>query len=245
MCLPSRQQQLKSEDLKIEMPILNITGKRIPYNVQRKKIKHIYLRVGSDFRLEISIPRNEKISIPRFLKTKESWIERKLEELSQMKRLVNRNTILYKGEPFRVKILRVRNVKRNRKRKGVRFYKQFLHIYDSTMRKRSEILHEFIAQKTLQSVKRDTKHWEKTLGVKNSLIAIKDMKIWGYCKNNGDLYFNNRLVCLPVNLRKYIVLHELLHLKHFNHSKRYKREMAKYFVDYKEMEDKLKNYHPF
>jgi predicted metal-dependent hydrolase len=241
------------------MPILNINGKRISCTIQRKKIKHIYLRIGSDFRLEISIPRNEKTSIPRFLNKKKPWIEKKVEELSKMKRLVNGNTILYKGEPLRVKIFRVRNaesgvrnVKRNRKRKGMRFYKNYLHIYDNTMRKRSEILNEFISLKTLQSVKRDSKKWVQRFelqssedGIKLNKIDTKEMKMWGYCKNNGDLYFNSRLICLPVILRKYIVFHEILHLKHFNHSKRYKREMAKYFVDYKEKEKMLSNYFPF
>ncbi|MCH7760994.1 DUF45 domain-containing protein [candidate division TA06 bacterium] len=231
------------------MPNLNVNGRSIPYNISRKDIRHIYLKIGSDLRLEISIPKNQKLSIPLFLKKKSPWIEKKIKEMSQMKRLFNKKAILYKGEPIKVKVFQVgsaeggvRNVKRNRGRKGVRLYKKVLHLYENPERKWHEILKEFVAQMTLQSIKRDSNKWGRRLGVEYSSLHIKDMKIWGYCKNNGDLYFNSKLICLPENLRNYVVLHELLHLKHFDHSEKYKRELSKYFINYKQAERLLKSY---
>ena len=166
-----------------------------------------------------------------------------------MKRLFNKKAILYKGEPIKVKVFQVgsaeggvRNVKRNRGRKGVRLYKKVLHLYENPEREWHEILKEFVAQMTLQSIKKDSNKWGRRLGVKHNSLHIKDMKIWGYCKNNGDLYFNSKLICLPENLRNYVVLHELLHLKHFDHSEKYKRELSKYFINYKQAERLLKSY---
>jgi len=234
-----------------KMQILDVNGRRIPYSVLRRDVRNIYLRIGRDLRVEVVLPLKEKISMTQFLMKKLPWIEKKVIEITQMKRLFNNKKILYKGEPITVKVFQMRigedgvgSVKQRRRRKSVRLYKRVLHLYENYGRKWENLLEEFVAQMTLQTVERDTKKWEKRLGVKVSSLNIKDMKIWGYCKQNGDLYFNSKLVCLPENLRNYVVLHELLHLKHFDHSKRYKRELAKYYFDYKEAERMLKNYLP-
>jgi predicted metal-dependent hydrolase len=50
-------------------------------------------------------------------------------------------------------------------------------------------------------------------------VFIKNMRSrWGSCSELGNLNFNYRLLFLPNDVVDYIIVHELCHLAHFNHS---------------------------
>lgn len=73
-------------------------------------------------------------------------------------------------------------------------------------------------------------------------ISIKNQKLrWGSCSRNGNLNFNYKVVFLDENELRYLVAHELCHLKEFNHSKRFWDLVAIAVPNYKIVYRQLKN----
>ena len=60
------------------------------------------------------------------------------------------------------------------------------------------------------------------LGLQPRRIAVKDTRSrWGSCAADGSLAFSWRLVMAPVFVQDYVVAHEVAHLRHMNHGKRF------------------------
>jgi predicted metal-dependent hydrolase len=64
-------------------------------------------------------------------------------------------------------------------------------------------------------------------------IFIKNHKSrWGSCSQKGNLNFNYKIVFLPPEVADYVIVHELCHLKEFNHSQAFWAEVSKALPHY-------------
>lgn len=76
-----------------------------------------------------------------------------------------------------------------------------------------------------------------------STITIRDQKTrWGSCSSRGTLSFNWRLMLAPPGILDYVVVHELCHLEHMNHSKDFWSCVEAILPDYKERRKWLKEH---
>lgn len=74
-------------------------------------------------------------------------------------------------------------------------------------------------------------------------VFIKNQKtLWGSCSAKKNINLNYKLVLLPEMLQEYIILHELVHLKHRNHSNAFWKELAKYCAEYQQRRKELRKY---
>jgi len=59
-------------------------------------------------------------------------------------------------------------------------------------------------------------------------VSVRNQRTrWGSCSRSGRISLNWRLVQMPPDVRDYVLLHELTHLRHPNHSPRFWRELAR------------------
>jgi len=76
-----------------------------------------------------------------------------------------------------------------------------------------------------------------THGIAVSAISVRAQRTrWGSCSPRGEISLNWRLVQVPERIRDYVILHELAHRRHLNHSARFWQEVERLCPDYEAAE---------
>ena len=65
---------------------------------------------------------------------------------------------------------------------------------------------------------------------------------WGSCSESGQLALNTHMVKLPQPLVDFVLVHELCHLKHMNHGKRFQGLMDRHQPDWRDRQSELNRY---
>ncbi len=87
-------------------------------------------------------------------------------------------------------------------------------------------------------------HFAPLLNVTYKKVFIKNSRTrWGSCSKLGNLNFNYRLALLSPELADYVVVHELCHLLHFNHSKVFWDEVGKLLPEWQRLRTELRKIH--
>lgn len=80
------------------------------------------------------------------------------------------------------------------------------------------------------------------MGVKYSSIKIKKYKaIWGSCDSQNNLKFNLKLASLDKKTIRYVIIHELAHIKHKHHQKEFWHFVELFEPNFKQIRKNLKN----
>jgi predicted metal-dependent hydrolase len=84
--------------------------------------------------------------------------------------------------------------------------------------------------------------YARMLGVEPKRISIRAQRTrWGSCSSQGTICLNWRLLLLPSDLCDYILVHELCHLRHLDHSAKFWALVESVFCDYADREDRLES----
>ncbi len=98
-----------------------------------------------------------------------------------------------------------------------------------------------LREEARQLVKARITYYNQHYQVPIKKIFIKNHKSrWGSCSQKGNLNFNYKVVLLPPILTDYIVVHELCHLKEFNHSKKFWAKVAETIPNHVELRLELR-----
>lgn len=106
---------------------------------------------------------------------------------------------------------------------------------------------ESLSKKELQEIKEKfisrVTYFSEIMKVSVGRITIRNQKTrWGSCSTKGNLNFNYQLYYLPDELLDYVVVHELSHRRHMDHSSAFWAEVGTYCPDYRTLRKNLKQY---
>ena len=198
--------------------------------ITRKNNKNMYLRVKEDLKIYITAPNyiSDK-QIVKFIENNFKYIEKSLKEKEQKQEL-NQNKLLYLGNSYEICYTN---------KNKVIFGNEKIFIGKNTN------LDNFYKKEAKDIFK---KHLDYCYDLFEENILYPTLKIrkmkskWGVCnitKNNVTL--NLELIKLAPKYLNYVIIHELCHLIHANHSKKFWDIVSKYEKNYKIIRKEMKN----
>ncbi len=91
---------------------------------------------------------------------------------------------------------------------------------------REEALARWYRRSAKNAIVEATQSEAARLGLEFAAVAIRDQRTrWGSCSASRNLSFNWRLVIVPEAVLRYVVIHELCHLRVPNHSRQFWRQL--------------------
>ena len=106
----------------------------------------------------------------------------------------------------------------------------------------SALCEDFLRRQALDFLTARAKELAAKMEVTFNNLTVKDQKsLWGSCSQKNNLNFSYRLIKMPRAVIDYLVVHELAHLLHFDHSTDFWATVEKFIPDYKQHRRWLNN----
>jgi predicted metal-dependent hydrolase len=194
----------------------SLKTKQYTVEIQREWRKSIKLTVNSPTSIKIIAPRIvSKKRIYDFIDRKESWIDKQIEEIKETAAYLNFKShhpsfLYYLGEKYPTRIGPY---------KTIQFENNILllpkdYTEDSIVKWYKERAKEIIQDRVTT--------YCDDMNLTYNQIRIKTLRSrWGSCSAKKNLNFNWKLILFDIEKLNYVVIHEVSHLKHLNHSKQF------------------------
>lgn len=177
--------------------------------------------------------------------SKRMWIYRNLAEWRDLnatrvtREWVSGESFLYLGSSYRLQLVQAQN--EPLKLKDGRFCLLRSIVEAGGNAAAHEAFESFYSDKGLPRIKQRVAHFAGKIGVPAGSVQIKDLGYrWASCLKNCDLHFHWKCPMAPLTVIDYIVVHELCHLHHRDHSDAFWNEVDKVLPDYRDRKEWLR-----
>ena len=228
--------------------------KILGYEVHRKKVKNINLRIKPNMEVYISVPMNLHHNyIENFIRSKEEWIKsvlKKIEDVKEkQKRFEYKTGEIHKflGKEY-ILTVKIGNFNSVSLKNNTKLNEIILTINENIFEnvdEKKKIMEKWYFENAKKLFPKFMEKWLEILDEHVEKVAIKPMKTrWGSC-NYVKKYvnLNTELIKRTPFEIEYVVLHELTHLKYPNHGKSFYNYIERYMPNYKIAEKMLNAKH--
>lgn len=197
--------------------------------ITKKNNKNTYIRITEDLKINVTTNRFQtKIGIKYLIKENEEQIKKMIQ--NQKKKNKRKEHFNYLGNSYEIFIDDV---------DGVKF------LDDSIFVKNEKVLEKWIKKETKEKFQKqlDEKYNMFEEKIPYPKLKIRDMKTrWGVCNiRDNSVTLNSKLIEYDIEKLNYVIIHELSHFIHFNHSKEFWNLVSKYEPNYKKIRKELKD----
>ncbi|MBE6050673.1 MAG: M48 family metallopeptidase [Clostridium sp.] len=207
------------------------------YKIEYKKRKTISIVIENKNSVLIKVPigtSNETIN--KVIEKKRKWIISKLEMMSERKEL-KENEILYLGNVTKIKVIVQPFIKRD----FVVVINHEIVVNVSSRDKYKRILEKWLREEAKKVIEDKINKYCTIINKVPKEVKIKEQKTkWGSCTYDNRIFFNWKLIMAREEAIEYVVVHEMCHMIHKNHSKEYWSTVEAFMPSYKKEHNWLK-----
>lgn len=177
--------------------------------------------------------------------SKRMWIYRSLAEWRELnggrvnRELVSGESFMYLGSSYRLELVAAQD--EPLKLKDGRFCLLKSVVTDLGTDGASKAFAAFYTDKGQPRLARRVAYFAPKVGVAAGRVEVKDLGYrWASCLKDGDLHFHWKCLMAPLTIIDYIVVHELCHMRHRDHSSAFWNEVDKVLPDYQRRKEWLR-----
>lgn len=209
---------------------------RIEFELKFSERKTLGITVNPDSEVLVTAPLESEIEkIHQKIRKKAPWILKQknfflaFQPRTPPRRFVSGETHLYAGRQYQLRIEKGGN-------ESVKLKGRFLEVTTPDKRNAEELVRQWYtekAQRKLTGIALPLIERFRKNGVEPKAVVLREMpQRWGSCTANGKIILNPELVKAPTGCIEYVIIHELCHLIHHDHTKRFfylqKKEMPEW-----------------
>lgn len=212
--------------------------------IQRSKRKTLALYIGH-CKVQVRAPLcASHREINEFIQSNHNWIAQRLHEESQRFKetlRIERGAKIF----YRARELTIVFKEGRKKRVLVRGDKFIIQGYKLTPAKAREQLEDYLIDKASDYILPRARGLARYLGVDHKINEIRLRKTkskWGYCTSEGVIQYNWLIMLAPYSIIDYMIAHEVCHLLHMDHSRRFWNLVGSVCPNYEHYIDWLKQH---
>jgi hypothetical protein len=215
-------------------------GSELSYKVVRSKRKTLDIVIEPDGRLIVRAPESiPDQQIEDIIDTKRPWIYRNLTEWKDLnsKRVLreyrNGEGFFYLGRSYRLSL--VTDQKEPLLLKGGRFCLRRDLVDNGDIEAAKAAFRDYYIVRGQERISQRVGYYAPKVGVTPRSIDVRELASrWASCSPNGNLAFHWKCMMAPQTIIDYIIVHELCHFHHLDHTNAFWNEVDKVISDYRE-----------
>jgi hypothetical protein len=207
----------------------------------RSRRRTVALIVERDGTVTVRAPMKLSMKvIMEFAEKHSLWIARKQEEVKaiipeQARQYQPGERFLFLGQTYPLEF-----VKNGKKRLVL---EDGFKLVESEAKNAEAALHAWYCIQAREITERRVKFFAELYQLRVGKICITSARTrWGSCSSKSTLSFSWRLVMTPPDVIDYVIVHELAHMIHHNHSKRFWDLVEQWMPDYKDRRKRLRSF---
>ena len=222
-------------------------SRRVSYSIRRsvRRKKTVAVTVEPTGRVLVIAP--ERIATARLdaiVARKAEWIVRRLRRAAchappaSPREFVSGESVLYLGRHYRLKV--DPRATGEAKLRGGWLHVPALGEVQKTAHVRAALV-SWLRRHAVERLPERVEAWRSKAGVPMPrVIVANQQKRWGSCNQHGTIRLNWRIIQAPMRLIDYVVVHELVHLRHRGHSRSYWQAVRQVMPDYERRREELR-----
>ena len=210
------------------------------------RARRVSIRIEPPDQVIVVAPKRTSAKLIEQLIDKQSfWIETQLNKLKQKQHVIESEaTICLFGTIYQKKVICDTSFPLGILIKDKTIILNFI---DQDTRKLKQLIKSeldmFVKKTARVYLQKKTKLLATKMSVSYQKLTLRNQKTrWGSCSSQDNLNLNWKLVHYPPEIIDYVIIHELSHLTHHNHSHQFWSCVAHYDPDYKQHRNYLKKY---